>query len=291
MTRFELIQETETRLQAADLFYGHGTDNPLDEAVYIIFTILELEFDCEPELLEQSVSAEEQDQIHSLVTERIGSRKPAAYLLNRAWFCGLPFYVNENVLVPRSPFAELIEDQFQPWLQADNIKSVLDIGTGSGCIGIAIAHYFPTAEVDLVDIDEQAIAVAKSNIAAHKLTDRVSAYQSDLFSAVSNKHYDLIVSNPPYVSDDEIRELPEEYHHEPLHGLRADNNGLALVIQILKQAAEHLSDEGLLVVEVGHSDTALIEAFPEMPFLWFEFEHGGQGVFMLTREQLMNCRV
>lgn len=286
----DVVRKIEERFKPADLFYGHGTDNPLDEAVYLVFTILNLPFDCSEQAIQSIVNADQLRTIEELCKQRIETRIPMAYLVNKAWFCGLPFYVNENVLIPRSPIAELIEQQFQPWINIDSINNILDIGTGSGCIAIACAYAFENANVDAADISLEAIEVTNKNITEHNLEHRMQAIQSDLFSNI-NKQYDLIVSNPPYVSDAEVAELPDEYHHEPVTGLRADDNGLALVKQILKESPNYLTEHGVLIVEVGYSQQALIEALPAVPFFWFEFANGGEGVFMLTKEQLLSISV
>ncbi len=285
-TVLDVVKDVERQFSKVKLFYGHGTDNALDEAVYVIFTVLDIAFDCPQQELEVEIRQEDLQRIESIVRERISSRKPAAYLLNKAWFCGLPFYVNEHVLVPRSPIAELITQQFRPWIDENKIKTILDIGTGSGCIAIACAYALLQANVDAVDNDINALKVTEFNIKFHKLDDRVQAIQSDLFSNIGNNTYDLIVSNPPYVSDDEMEGLPEEYHYEPKQSLRAADDGLALVKIILRKAADYLNDGGILIMEVGFSEEALVKTMPDVPFFWFDFEMGGQGVFMLTEEQL-----
>ena len=290
LTVVELVHKIEKRFQNAELFYGHGTDNPLDEAVYLVFTILDLPFDCSEQAIQNTVDEQHLSRIEELCQQRINSRKPMAYLLNKAWFCGLPFYVNEHVLIPRSPIAELIEEHFQPWVKQQDVKNILDIGTGSGCIAIACAYAFAQANVDAADISIDALKVAQKNITDHNLEHRMQAIQSDLFSNIK-KQYDLIVSNPPYVSDAEVAELPDEYHHEPVTGLRADDNGLSLVKHMLKQAPDYLTEKGVLIVEVGYSQAALIEVLPNVPFFWFEFTNGGEGVFMLTKEQLLSISV
>ncbi len=291
LTVLELVHIIEERFDKANLFYGHGTSNPLDEAVYLVFTVLNLPFDCSEEAVQELVDSQQINTIDEICQQRIDSRKPMAYLLNEAWFCGLPFYVNENVLIPRSPIAELIEERFQPWLDINSVNNILDIGTGSGCIAIACAYAFEEAMVHAADISSAAIEVATRNINEHNLSHRMRAVESDLFSNIETKNYDLIVSNPPYVSDAEVAELPEEYHHEPVTGLRADDEGLSLVKQILRQAPDYLNDNGILIVEVGHSQQALIDALPEIPFFWFEFANGGEGVFMLNKEQLLSISV
>ncbi len=285
MTLEDILRRSTERLQQAGLFYGHGTDNAADEACYLISAVIGHEpvynnFDPE-----RRVTAEQATQIDSLISTRIQTRLPAAYLINRAWFAGLEFYIDATVLVPRSPIAELIEDGFQPWL-ADGARRVLDIGTGCGCIAIACAHYLEGVTVDAVDIDPAALAVARRNVEAHGLQDRVRLIQTNLYENIGSETYDLIVANPPYVSHEEMAELPDEYRHEPRHALRANDEGLAVAIEILHGAAAHLEPGGCLVLEVGYSWPALARRYPQAPFFWFEFERGGEGVCLLDRDTL-----
>ena len=286
LTVEELMLELTRQLTGADLFYGHGTDNPEDEAAELVFFAAGLRHEQAPECYLQRLDAQVVAKARSLVKRRIDERLPAAYLTQRMWFAGHEFYVDERVLVPRSPIAELIHAQFQPWLVPVKVERVLDIGTGSGCIAIACALAFPAAQVDAADISADALAVTKINIKRHQLMDRVRAVQSDVFSGLAGQRYDLIVSNPPYVSHAEMDDLPTEYLREPELGLRAGADGLDVVRRILAEAESHLQPHGLLVVEVGDSEVALAEAYPSVPFLWLEFEYGGGGVFMLTAEQL-----
>jgi ribosomal protein L3 glutamine methyltransferase len=220
-----------------------------------------------------------------LIIRRIEERIPAAYLTNEAWFAGMPFFVDDRVIIPRSPIAELIEQGFSPWLTHQEANYILDLCTGSGCIAIACATEFPDAEVDAVDISKEALEVAEINVKKHFVASQVQLIQGDLYDKISRK-YNLIVSNPPYVSSEEYNTLPSEYHHEPEVALKAEDSGLAIVKRILQGATQHLLPEGILVVEVGNSQEALIETYPEVPFLWLEFEKGGEGVFLLTAEQL-----
>lgn len=286
MTPRELIQSTEKKFSKADLFYGHGTDNALDEAFYLIMVATGLEFDCSDTELDKSLPEEKLADIENLIDKRIKQRIPVAYLVNQAWFAGKRFYVDERVLIPRSPFAELITSQFMPWLISSNVNSILEIGTGSGCMAIACAYEFPQAKIDAVDIDDDAIEVANKNVELHELQERVHVIKSDLFEQLGDNKYDLIISNPPYVGHDEMLTLPKEYEHEPVHALEADDNGLYLVDKILQKASEHLNDNGILVVEVGNSMEAIIERYPEIPFVWLEFETGGDGVFLLNKGDL-----
>ena len=221
-----------------------------------------------------------------LFERRIEEKVPAAYITHEAIFSGLSFYVDERVLVPRSPLAELIEDQFAPWVEADQVKKVLDLCTGSGCIAIACAYAFPEALVHAVELSAEALEVASINSKKHQLDDRLQLFKSDLFNALSPVKYDLIVSNPPYVSIQEWTSLPAEFHAEPAMGFKGGETGLDLVIKILAQAGEFLTDNGILVVEVGSSAQTLQDQYPEVPFYWMQFERGGDGVFLLTAQQL-----
>lgn len=283
----DLIRWGASRMNAASLHFGHGTDNAIDEAAALVLHALHLPPDLHGDYLQANLLPEEKQAALRLLERRVKERKPAAYLMQRAWFMGLPFYVDERVLVPRSPLAELIERHFAPWLSdSRQVERILDLGTGSGCIGIACAYAFPDARVDLVDVSTDALAVAQRNVAEHGLEEQIEAIQSDLFSALKGRHYDLIISNPPYVDLEEMDNLPPEYHHEPQLGLAAGAQGLHVVAEILRQAADYLKRDGLLIVEVGNAQYALCEAFPDVPFTWLEFERGGQGVFLLNAAQV-----
>ena len=271
----------------AELHFGHGTDNAMDEAAYIVLGItknLPLEDD---QVFANQVSSSEKQKILEYFDRRVVEKVPAAYLVGEAWFGGLPFFVNENVLVPRSPFAELIEDRFAPWVDERRVGRILDLCTGSGCIGIASAMRFPNSSVDIADISNLALDVAKKNVQRYKLEKRVFVVESDLFEGLSCETYDLIVSNPPYVGHEELSSLPDEFYKEPQLGLDGGVSGLDLVHKILANAPDHLNEGGVLYVEVGNTDEALQQCYPEVPFLWQEFEYGGHGVFMLTKEQLL----
>ena len=282
----DLVRWGASRFQQAGLTFGHGTDNAFDEALVLVAHALHLPLQFPPQYLAARVTAREREETLALIRERIETRKPAAYLTHEAWFAGLPFFVDERVLVPRSPLAEWIERGFQPWLQPDSVQSVLDLCTGSGCIAIACAHAFEQAHVDAADISDEALAVARVNVERHHLQDWVRLVKSDLFEGLGGARYQLIISNPPYVSAGEMALLPEEYRHEPSLGLAAGDEGLDVVIRILAQAGQHLEPDGILVVEVGNSQQALAEAFPEVPFLWLDFERGGHGVFLLDVQQV-----
>ncbi len=284
------LRWTYSRFNENELFYGHGSDNSWDEACHLVLQALELPWDFDSSFYSSRVTATEAVRLATLVRRRIEEKVPAAYLLNKAWFAGKPFYVDERVLVPRSPVAELIANGFQPWLGDTEVTRVMDLCTGSGCIGIACAQAFPEARVDLLDISPDALDVARINIDQFELWDRVQPIESDLFSAIDSDQgahkYQIIVSNPPYVDAEDMSDLPDEYHHEPELGLAAGEDGLDLARRILREAPQYLTDDGILIVEVGNSCFALDEAFREVPFTWLEFEQGGHGVFLLTAADL-----
>lgn len=269
----------------ANIFYGHGTDNAWDEAVQLVLNTVHLPWDMSDVVMDSRLTQAEKERILSRLKSRVVDRVPAAYLMREAWFMGLPFYVDERVLVPRSPIAEMIENGFQPWLQSGPITDILDLCTGSGCIGIASALVFPEANVDLVDLSKDALDVAAINVAKHGVLDRVKLIQSDVFANVT-KRYQVIVSNPPYVDAKDIAEMPKEFHNEPQMGLAAGTDGLDIVRKILAEARQHLTNDGILIVETGNSWEALELAYPEVPFTWIEFEHGGHGVFIISAAEL-----
>ena len=269
----------------ADVFYGHGQDNGWDEALQLVLSALHLPFDVPDDLFDGRLALSEKQAIIHLIKERLGRRVPVAYLTNSAWFCGLEFYVDERVLIPRSPIGELIQQGFSGLLK-NSPKRILDMCTGSGCIAIACAEQFPEAEVDAVDLSFEALDVAEFNIERHQLTHRVFPIQSDLFTQLPQDQYDLIVANPPYVDQDDIEDMPEEFRHEPMLALEAGEDGLVLVKRILAQAGEYLTKNGVLICEVGNSMVHLIEQYPTVPFKWIEFKQGGDGVFALTKPQL-----
>ena len=285
----DVLRWATSQFNAADLFYGHGNDDAFNDALQLILHSLHLPATEFPDLFADArLSHAEKFSIAELIERRITDRVPVPYLTHEAWFAGIPFYVDERVLIPRSPFAELINEQFMPWLsEPDSVENILDLCTGGGCIAIACSEAFPQAQVDAIDISPDALDVANININKHGLTEHVHTIESNLWAALDSQKYDLIVSNPPYVGADEMATLPAEYRHEPSSALEADDNGLALVEQILLHAANFLTSEGLLFVEVGNSDIAVMDKWPKIEFLWLDFEHGAHGVFMLTREQCL----
>jgi ribosomal protein L3 glutamine methyltransferase len=289
----DVLNETFEQLTRSDIFHGHGIDNAWDEAVALVFYAMRLPVDSDESVLEHKVSEQQYMQVKSLLKQRIEKHIPAAYLTNQAWFMGLPFYVDNRVLIPRSPFGEWIERCFQPWVDAESVTRILEIGTGSGCMAIAASYAFPNAIIDAVDISEDALAVAEKNVKQHGVGDRVHLQYGSCFEPLPPQHqYDLIISNPPYVSQEEIDDLPGEYLHEPVKtALYADNEGMAIVDTILSQAADYMTEHAILVVEVGYSDEILIQHYPQAPFTWLECEFGGQGLFLLTREQLEKLNV
>ena len=274
--------------ESSDLYYGHGTDNAWDEAVQLVLMCVGLPHDSDDSVLSRSVTSEQKAAIVTAVEKRYIDKVPLPYITRQAWFMGLPFYVDERVLIPRSPFHELIAQDFAPWVtNPEAVTAILELGTGSGCISIACATHFVSAQITAADISEQALEVAKKNVSDYALEDQINLLNSDLYAAVTGS-FDLIVSNPPYVGDDEMSTLPAEYLHEPSSALRADANGLALVQVIIEGAYSRLNEGGLLVVEVGNSQQALIELYPDLPFVWCDFESGGHGVFVLRKEDLLN---
>lgn len=283
----DFIRFGASQFRAAGLQFGHGTDNAFDEAAWLVLHTLSLPLDLPGEWWDSRLTPAERSRVEAVLRLRVSTRKPAAYITREAWFMGIPFYVDERVLVPRSPIAELIAAEFSPWLEPGAVHRVLDLCTGSGCIGLATGSVFPEAEIWLADVSPDALAVARRNVRNQGMEVRVQVVQSDVFDGLGTApRFDLIVSNPPYVGSGEMAELAPEYRHEPSLGLAAGADGLDVVRRILAEAGQHLTDGGVLIVEVGNSQPALEAAFPELPFTWLEFAGGGQGVFLLTREQL-----
>ncbi len=273
----------------ANLFFGHGTATAIDEAAYLVSFAL----GCSPVIpeyeIEAVLTASQREKISTLFLTRIKDKIPACYITNEAWFAGYQFYVDERVLVPRSPFAELIDDKFKPWVRWDNsnkVKTVLDLCTGSGCIAIATALALPEVNVHASDISSDAIQVAKINIDNYELFNRVTLIQSNIFDKIAPFQYDVILTNPPYVDAEDMSNLEDEFLAEPRLGLEAGDNGLDIVIPMLSSAGQYLTDTGIIIVEVGNSASALQDMFPEVPFTWLEFEHGGEGVFLLDAIQV-----
>ena len=289
-TLADWIRWAERHLQRARLYFGHGTETALDEAAWLVGHVAGHAPDDLEAHLADVPSAVQLEKIRALVEARVATRKPLAYLLNEAWFAGLKFYVDARVLVPRSITGEYIRERFVPWLQPGNAQRALDLCTGSGCIAIALAHVFPQARVDATDISDDALAVARINVESHGLRERVRLVKSDLFTALAGSRYDLIVTNPPYVSRDDMAALPEEYRHEPALALAAGEYGLDVIVKILARAADYLTPAGVLVAEVGNSHTTLAAAFPQVPFLWLTSETGDESVFLLTAAQLVQHR-
>ncbi|MEI7037090.1 50S ribosomal protein L3 N(5)-glutamine methyltransferase [Fulvimonas yonginensis] len=286
-TIIDFIRYGASRFSAAGLTFGHSHDNPIDEATHLVLASLHLPPDIPPAYGAGRLTAEERERVLGLIERRVSERLPVAYLVGETWFAGMKFKSDRRALVPRSPIAELIESGFSPWLDDRHVERALDLCTGSGCIGIAMAEYHPHWQVDLVDISEDALSLARENIAFQHVGDRVEAIRSDLFDALGGRRYDLIVSNPPYVTEDEYAALPGEYAHEPKLGLTSGEDGLDICLRILDQAADHLTEDGLLIVEVGESERALAELLPQVPFVWIEFKVGPMGVFALERRDLV----
>lgn len=290
LTIGDFIRWGASRFNEAGLVFGHGTDNAIDEAEQLVLAALHLRPRLSEPLYQARLTPPEREAVVGLIQRRIVERCPAPYLTGCSWFAGLEFHVDAQVLVPRSPMAELIEAAFEPWVSHDHIERILDLCTGSGCIGIAAAHYLPWTEVDLVDVSEQALAIARRNIEFHCLQERVRTIQSDLFAELAGQHYDLILCNPPYVSAAELAKLPAEYRCEPVLGLAGGESGLDVVLRILHDAGDYLNPGGTLFLEVGCSAETIEALLPEIPFVWIDFERGGAGVFTMTREQLLEYR-
>jgi len=286
LTIQDLIRWGASRFVEAGLSFGHGTDNALDESTWLVLHALSLPMGLPDSYRHCRVVTKERQAVLDILQQRIETRSPAAYLTGKAWFCGLEFEVNQSVLIPRSPIAELIENGFTPWLDSVEVMRVLDLCTGSGCIGIACAYAYEDAEITLSDISDDALAVANRNIKQHQLKQRVTAKKSNVFDQLGSDKYEVIVSNPPYVDAEDMAALADEYRAEPRLGLEAGEDGLDIVHQIMTKAGDYLTEDGVLIVEVGNSEAALAEAYPDFPFIWLEFEHGGQGVFLTTKRDL-----
>jgi ribosomal protein L3 glutamine methyltransferase len=286
-TIIDFIRYGASRFSAAGLTFGHSHDNPIDEATHLVLASLHLPPDIPPAYGAGKLTAEERVRVLNLIERRINERLPVAYLVGETWFAGLKFKSDRRALVPRSPIAELIESGFTPWLDGRQVERALDLCTGSGCIGVAMAEYNPHWQVDVVDISDDALSLARENVAFQHVGERVEVVRSDLFAGVKGRKYDLIVSNPPYVTEDEYAALPGEYSHEPKLGLTSGEDGLDACLRILDEAADYLSEDGLLIVEVGESEQALMALLPDVPFVWIEFKVGQMGVFALERRELI----
>lgn len=282
------IDQVARRLDEASLTFGHGTDNAADEAAWLVLAALGLPLDGGDVPADAPVTDDQWRAVEQLLNRRVRSREPLAYLLGEAWFCGLPFFVDRRVLVPRSPIAEMIGEQFEPWLQTDRVHHILDLCTGSGCIAVACAAAFPAARVDAADLSLQALAVAERNVGRHGMEQRVQVLQSDLFDGLTGRRYDLIVTNPPYVPSASMQNLAPEFQAEPALGLVAGDEGLDLILPILAQAPEHLTSSGVLVAEVGEAAPALMDCLAGLPMIWPHFESGGEGVFVVQQRDLLH---
>lgn len=282
----DALQYCAAHLEASELCFGHGCDNPWDEAVQLVLSVAALPMDSGDGVLPYALAPGQREHLLDLLDRRVDERVPLPYLLERAWFAGLEFRCDERAIVPRSPIGELIVKQFQPWHAGPPAQRILDLCCGGGCIGLATAHYLPAVQVDLVDLDRSALALARENASLLGLEQRVRLVHSDLFAALSGERYDLILSNPPYVDARDLADMPAEYHHEPEIALGSGPDGLLLSHRILAQAAQYLTAQGLLVLEVGNSWVNLEQQYPRIPFTWIEFEHGGHGVLAITAQEL-----
>ena len=280
------LQWAEGEFEQTTLYYGHGTDNAWDEAVAIARYVLHLPVDVQKNIAQSRLTKEEKEKLMALFTERVEKRIPVAYLTGEAWFADLRFVVDNRVLIPRSPLAELIKKHFAPWVFKADVQDICDIGTGSGCIAIACAKAFSCASIDAVDVAKSALEVASRNVREHNVLDRVHLFQGNIFEPLAGRRYDVIIANPPYVDKDEMQSLPAEYKHEPALGLAAGEDGLDIVIPLLAKAADHIQEGGILILEVGNTMAALIQIFPTVDFIWIDFEYGGDGVCLLTAAQL-----
>jgi ribosomal protein L3 glutamine methyltransferase len=283
----DLLRFAVSRFNEAELFFGHGTSNALDEAAYLILHTLHLPLDTLEPFLDAKLLPYEIEKVLQILESRVTQRLPAAYLTHEAWLGDFKFYVDERVLVPRSFIAELLREQLVPWVhEPEQVHSALDLCTGSGCLAILLAHAFPHAQIDALDLSPDALAVAQRNVADYELADRIDLLQSDLFQAVDKRSYDVIVSNPPYVNRPSMQTLPQEYQHEPALALASGDDGLDHIRLILQQAARYLNPHGLLVLELGHNRLALESTFPHLEFIWPDTSAGNDFVCMIARENL-----
>jgi len=287
-----LIQKTADRFNCAEVTFAHGAENATDEAAYLIFGYLKLDHTDAQNAYQRVINEGELEVLEKMIKQRIEENYPVAYILNQAWFAGMDFFVDERVLIPRSPISELINKQLRPWVDEANMERALDLGTGSGCIAIALANAFPNLLVDAIDCSEEALEVANINVERYNMNARIKLIRSDFFATFSGQRdlsqYDLILSNPPYVDSNEIKIMAPEFHYEPIIGLASGEDGLESVSSILSDAGKYLRNHGVLIVEVGNSQWALEKKYPDLPFVWLELEMGGTGVFLLTKEDLDN---
>lgn len=287
ITLRDWLRWTMSRFTEADLFFGHGTNNAWDEAIWLLLATLKLPQDKLEPFLDARLTRTERLAVWNALQQRITRRLPVAYIVQEAWLGSFRFYVDERVIVPRSYFAELLEEGLAPWVaDPESVGSVLDLCTGSGCLAILMAHVFPNAQVDAIDISPDALAVAQRNIADYGLADSVHAIESDLFAAVPGKRYDLILSNPPYVTAEAMAALPAEYRHEPALALAAGEDGLDVVRRILREAADHLTPEGFIAIEVGHNRDEVEAVFPHLPVVWLDTASSSDKIFLVSRESL-----
>ncbi len=285
------LRFTVSRFEEAEVFFGHGTDNSYDEAVWLVMSALHLPIDTIENFLDARITEQERKYLSTLIERRITDRTPTAYLLQEAWLQGFKFYVDERVIVPRSFIAELLHNDLSPWIEfPEMIESAADICTGSGCLGVLLANSFPNAAIDVIDISPDAIDVANINIANYGLQAQITAIESDMFTALKGKTYDLIISNPPYVDATSMAQLPTEYQCEPQLALGSGHNGLDHTHTILREAAKHLNDNGILIVEIGHNRDSLLKAYPAVQFVWLEVSSGDEFVFLLSKTQLLNLQ-
>lgn len=289
-TMLDFVRWSVSRFNDAGLYFGHGTDNAWDEAVSLVLQALHLPQHIVQQtgdgLFNAKLTHSEREKVAELVLKRVQTRMPLPYITHEAWFCDLPFYVDERVLIPRSPFAELIQKRFDPWVNSEP-TSILDMCTGGGCIAIALAYAFENAQVDAVDISQDALDVADFNIQEHNASHRVFPIKSDLFTQLHGQQYDLIVSNPPYVDAEDMADLPDEYHHEPELALAAGDDGLDLVETMIAEAPRYLNDGGWMFVEVGNSEVHMDTRFPGLDVEWIEFESGGHGIFAVSKQAML----
>ncbi|AEJ01533.1 protein-(glutamine-N5) methyltransferase, ribosomal protein L3-specific [Nitrosomonas sp. Is79A3] len=283
----DLLRFAVSQFNKAGLHFGHGSATAYDEAAYLILKTLYLPLDQLEPFLDARLTDSERKQVLEMIERRVTDRIPVAYLTHEAWLGDFSFYVDERVIIPRSFIAELLQTQLAPWVtEPDHVTDALDLCTGSGCLAILMAHAFENAQIDAADISAQALAVAHKNVQDYGLEQRIELIESNLFSALSGKRYDLIISNPPYVNAESMQRLPQEYRHEPEKALASGDDGLDATRKILQQAARHLTDDGILVVEIGHNRAELEQAYPKVPFTWLETSAGDEFVFLLQREQL-----